>query len=236
LDQFSGPLDLLLHLIRTAKMDIFDLDVARITEDYVQFIEREGVADLSGAYHFLAMAATLVELKSRLLLPQQASETGREEEAEEAEDPRLALAHQLAAYQGIQEVTTELEKRYEETGRHWPRNVIEQLEAEIVFTMDSLSVYDLMTTFAEVLDRPRFKQITIFKEDYDVQEARRWLRERLRERPLRLLDLLLEQADVISLVVTFVALLDLIKEEKLSFEKQENDEVSISLLSGEKLI
>jgi len=221
LDQFSGPLDLLLHLIRVNEMDIFDLDVALITDEYVQVIEAEGVRDLAGAYQFLAMAATLVELKSRMLLPQVQSEESEAEEAEEFEDPREQLARQLAAYQSIQDVTQDLEQRYEMTGRHWPRQVVEKLEAEIVYSMDSLSVYDLMMSFQEVLSRPRYKQITIFKEDYDIDEARDWLRSRIADEPVKMTLVLMEQGDIFALIVTFIALLDLIKEEQLTFERGE---------------
>lgn len=219
LEHFTGPLDLLLHLIRVNEMDIFDLDVARITDQYVQVIEIEGVRDLAGAYHFLAMAATLVELKSRLLLPQHEAAAGDDEDHEPPADPRVQLARQLAAYQSIQDVTTELAERYVLAGRHWPRQVVEKLEAEIVYTLDSISVYDLMTSFQEVLSRPRFKQITIFKEDYDIDEAREWLRGRVKAGPAGLKTLLLEQENIFMLIVTFIALLDLIKEEEFGFER-----------------
>lgn len=220
LEQFSGPLDLLLHLVRTAEMDIFNLDVARITDDYLHIVEQEGVRDLAEAYQFLALAATLVELKSRLLLPRHAKDED-EEGAGELDDPRLELARKLAAYQGIQDVTEELQRRAAQVSAHWPRQVVAQLQAEILYNLDSLSVYDLMSAFAEVAARPRFTQITIFKEDYAVEEARGWLQQRLGGGPAELVALLCEQPDMFALLVTFVALLELIKEEEVSFEKRD---------------
>ena len=217
LDEFTGPLDLLLHLVRKAEMDLFDLDVSKITSDYLAFIGNQAGYNLEEAYQFLALAATLVELKSRMLLPQPAAENGAAA-GDEADDPRLELAHKLVAYEGIQAVTGELAERYAEVGRHWPRKVVEQLETEIVYSMDSLSVYDLMSAFSEVLERPRFKQITIFREDYDVEEARGWLRARLKGGRANLVALLGEQPDVMSLIVTFIALLDMIKEEEISYQ------------------
>jgi len=226
LEQFTGPLDLLLHLVRTSEMDIFELDLARLTEQYLEIIEREGVRDLAGAYHFLAMAATLVEMKSRLLLPRQGKDGEAEREdgdSDEAEalDPVQQLSRQLAAYQGIQDVTLELARRYEQAGRHWPRQLVEQLEAEIVYTLDSLSVYDLMSAFEEVLARPRFRQITIFREDYDMEEARGWLRARLAEGPVTLESVLTSQPDALALITTFIALLEMIKEEEANFSRDE---------------
>jgi segregation and condensation protein A len=228
LDDFTGPLDLLLHLVRSTRMDIFDLDIARLTGDYLEFIEREGVRNLADAYHFLAMAASLIELKSRLLLPQPPRAEEDEEEGEPPEDPREILARQLAAYQSIQDVTQDLAARYEQTGRHWPRQVVEKLEAEIVYTMDSLSIYDLMTVFHEVLERPRFKQITIFKDDYDMDEALGWLRARFHSGPVALRGVLLEQANVFILITTFIALLELIKREEVAFSLGEGGEIMLA--------
>jgi segregation and condensation protein A len=242
LEEFTGPLDLLLHLVRINEMDIFALDLALLTEQYLEVIEREGVRDLAGAYHFLAMAATLVEMKSRMLLPRQVStDSGERGDAEGDEDEELdpaeQLSRQLAAYQGIQEVTTELARRYDQAGRHWPRALVEQLEAEIVYTLESLSVYDLMSAFEEVLARPRFKQITIFREDYDLEEARGWLRARLVERPVLLEDVLTAQPDVMALITTFIALLEMIKEEELEFSRDETSNgIWLTLAARESLV
>jgi segregation and condensation protein A len=211
-------------------MDIFDLDIARITEDYLAIIEREGVRDLAGAYHFLAMAATLVELKSRQLLPRREGEDGEGgEDSGFEEDPRTMLARQLSAYQSIQELTGDLARRFEETGRHWPRQVVEQFEAEVVYSLDSLNVLDLMNAFAEVLSKPRFSQAVIFTEDYSIDEARDWLHERLAAGAAPLIDLLASQRDVFALLVTFIALLEMIKQEEASFEQR--DEVMLIALS-----
>lgn len=219
LDQFSGPLDLLLHLVRTNEMDLVDLDLALITDEYLRFIEAHGVADLANAYSFLAMAATLVEWKSRLLLPGAETEPAEEGSAAE-EDPRETLIRQLAAYQSIQDTTQELARLYELAGRYWPRQSLEQLEAEIVYTLDSLSVYDLMASFQEVLSRPRFQQISIFKEDYDIDQGREWVAQRLSSGPAPMAELLGEQRNVFALIVTFVALLEMIREEQVTFERR----------------
>jgi len=233
LSDFSGPLDLILHLVRRAEMDIFNLDVSRITEDYLAFIEREGVPDLEEAYHFLAMAASLVELKSRMLLPRQHKEPSGE--GGEELDPREDLSRKLAVFESIQGAVDELAQRYEQAGRHWPRQVAEQIEEEIVYSIDSLSIYDLMTSFAEVLARPRFSQITIFREDYDLEEASVWLHKRLSAAPVPLTGLLLEHKDSYSLIVTFIALLEQIKEGQVAFER-EGGEIVISLAAPAEVI
>lgn len=219
LDQFSGPLDLLLHLVRTNEMDLVDLDLALITDEYLRYVDTHGVRDLANAYSFLAMAATLVEWKSRLLLPGAEPETTEDGTAPE-EDPRETLIRQLAAYQTIQETTRELARLHDLAGRYWPRQTLEQLEAEIVYTMDGLSVYDLMIAFQEVLNRPRFHQISIFKEGYDIEQARVWLVRRLAGSQVSLKIVLDEQPSINELIVTFVALLEMIREEQIRFESR----------------
>jgi len=212
-------------------MDIFDLDVSRITEDYLAFIEREGVHDLEDAYHFLAMAASLVEMKSRMLLPRQSSDDAELDGGDI--DPREDLSRKLAVFESIQETVDELATRYEQAGRHWPKQIAEQMETEIVYSIDSLSIYDLMTSFADVLSRPRFRQITIFRDDYDIDEGRAWLRGRLASGGALLKDLLLEQPDSYALIVTFIALLDMIKDEEITFERDlEGIEISLSRAAG----
>ncbi|MDQ3024077.1 MAG: segregation/condensation protein A [bacterium] len=222
LEQFSGPLDLLWHLIRTEEMDVLDLDVARITEEYVRFIEVHGVQNLTEAYNFLAMAASLVELKSRLLLPPVKGE-GESDGDLAADDPRQELVQRLVAFRSIQDVTEELERRFEETGRHWPRQVIEQIEAEIAYSMGSLSAYDLMAVFNDVLTRPRYQHVSILREPYGLEEARADVKERLSRGPAALAELLGEQPDTLALIVTFLAVLELIKEETVAFEKREGE-------------
>jgi segregation and condensation protein A len=218
LEQFTGPLDLLWHLIRTEEMDILDLDLARITDEYLRFIEEHGVSNLADAYSFLAMAAGLVELKSRALLPRSPRD-GAEAGFEGTEDPRQQLVRQLVAFRSIQEVTSELAQRYEQAGRQWSRQVVERIENEIVYSMESLSAYDLFTAFAEVLGRPRYQHVSIFREPYDIDEAQAWLSEEVGREPRELGALLELQEDLFSLIVTFIALLEMIKNELLGFRK-----------------
>jgi segregation and condensation protein A len=186
-----------------------------------------GVQSLADAYNFLAMAASLVELKSRLLLPPSKSDA-EQSELPALDDPREELVKRLVAFRSIQDVTEELERRFEETGRHWPRQVVEKIEAEIVYSMGSLSAYDLMSVFTDVLSRPRYQHATIMREPYGLEEARADVGERLGRGPAKLAELLLEQPDTLALIVTFLAVLELIKEEVVAFEKRDGEMVIYS--------
>src|SRR5215470_15217816 len=105
-DVYNGPMDLLLYLIRREEVDIYDIPVARITEQYCQFVETLGAIDPNIAGDFLVMAATLMELKSRMLLPKPPVEEG---EAEDLGDPRLELVRQLLEYKKFKDASFELD-------------------------------------------------------------------------------------------------------------------------------
>jgi segregation and condensation protein A len=109
LPSFEGPLDLLLHLIREHKLDIFDIPIALITERYLEFLKVMEVLNLDIAGEFLVMAATLAHIKSRLLLPREQS--GDQEDEEEGEDPREALVRRLLEHQKYVQAGTELGRR-----------------------------------------------------------------------------------------------------------------------------
>ena len=105
LEKFEGPLDLLLYLIKKNEIDIYDIPIAQVTEQYIQYIELMKVFDLDGIGDFLVMAATLLQIKSRMLLPPDPRE------AEVQEDPRTELVRRLEEYQRIKEAAEELRVR-----------------------------------------------------------------------------------------------------------------------------
>jgi len=116
LEQFQGPLDLLLHLIRTQGIDIFDIPIARITEQFLRAVERLPPSALDRAGEFLEMAATLVRIKAQMLFPRP---TPPDEEA--GVDPRTALVERLVAYARIQAAARALADRHDAWAQRWPR-------------------------------------------------------------------------------------------------------------------
>ena len=107
---FEGPLDLLLHLIEKDKLDIYDIPIAEITDQYMEYISSMDMEDLDLASEFLVMAATLLDIKSRMLLP------ADEEEEEEAKDPREELARRLLEYKMFKEISVTLQEREQSAG------------------------------------------------------------------------------------------------------------------------
>jgi len=148
LDIFAGPLDLLLYLVRKEEVDIYDIPIAKITDQYIQYIEMLKSLDINLAGDFLVMAATLMQIKSAMLLPQADPD---EVEAGESEDPRAELIRQLLEYKKFKDTANLLEAAAEEHKQRFPRpdSIIEGLkdDSEPELDMDQVSVWDLLEAF-----------------------------------------------------------------------------------------
>jgi segregation and condensation protein A len=117
LDRFQGPLDLLLHLIRQQDIDIFDIPISTITDQFLVAVQEIGVEDLDGAGEFLEMAATLIRIKAQMLLPRPGDE--------EDEDPRAELVRRLLEYEQIREISNRLSRSEAERGRRFGKGHVE---------------------------------------------------------------------------------------------------------------
>ncbi|MEW6724322.1 MAG: segregation/condensation protein A [Bacillota bacterium] len=150
LDIFEGPLDLLLHLIRRDQMNIYDIPIARITDQYLKYLRAMQELDLEIASEFLVMAATLLEIKAKLLLPTGPVELG--EEPEEDLDPRQRLVQQLLEYGRFKEVAAELGHRRDVQSRYRSRIANDWARVESDPRLpEGLSIYDLVEAFELLL-------------------------------------------------------------------------------------
>ncbi len=222
LASFSGPLDLLLHLIRKNKIDILDIPMAEITRQYLEYLKvmRE-VMDLEVASEFLVMAATLIHIKSRMLLPPEEGAEG--EEGEEGVDPREELVRRLLEYQKYRRAAEDLDLR-PALGRDvflHPPEAPPEGEGEEGQEPEALyreaGVFHLVDAFSRVLEAAEKRQpVQLELEAFHLQDAVHLLEGRFRqERDLRFEDLF-SAADSRRRVITiFLALLELIKREKL---------------------
>ena len=145
LKTFEGPLDLLLHLIKKEEVDIYDIPIAQITSQYLEYVKIMEMLDLEGIGEFLVMAATLIQIKARMLLPQE-SQFSEEEE----EDPRAELVRQLLEYKRYKEAARELEEREIEERNYYSRIIEEELEDPPKASLE-VSLFDLLSAFAKVL-------------------------------------------------------------------------------------
>ncbi|MFZ5875512.1 MAG: segregation and condensation protein A [Nitrospirota bacterium] len=210
---FEGPLDLLLHLIKEHRVDIYDIPIALITKQYLEYLDLLKELNLSVAGEFLVMAATLVQIKSRMLLPREE----QPESAEPEEDPREELVRRLVEYQRFKDAAEALEDReaaWRDVFRREPTPLPQAEPAE--YELGELSVFDLLTSLRDVLDRvpdPAILEVTV--ETLTVRDRMTAIIERFDvladgER-VRFHELFEGAATRTAVIVTFLALLELVK-------------------------
>jgi segregation and condensation protein A len=206
---FEGPLDLLLHLIKNQKIDIYDIPIVQITSQYMDYVKIMKELDLEIAGEFLVMAATLIHIKSRMLLPPD------EEELEEpAEDPRAELVQRLLEYQAYKDSSSHLRKREDIWKNVFQRNAssAEDFEFEEEPALVEASVFDLISAFRKLLEKAPEQAIEITRETLTVSDRINFIVERLeKEDGIRFEDLFEKGFTKLNLIVTFLALLELVR-------------------------
>ncbi len=211
LEVFSGPLDLLLYLIRMEEVDIYDIPIARITSQYLRYVEMIKKLDLELAGEFILMAATLIRIKTRLLLPQDESD-------EEETDPREELIMALVEYKKYKEAGDILRDRALIEERNFvPPSPVEKIEGRVDLT-PATSLFDLLVAFHEVCTIGRKSEPIhhVDVEEVSIEDRMQVVLGHLREREYATFsDLIADIPRKIVAVVTFVAVLELAKEHRL---------------------
>jgi segregation and condensation protein A len=207
---FEGPLDLLLHLLKQNKIDIYDIPIAEITRQYLEYLEIMKELNLEIASDFLVMAATLIYIKSRMLLPEpeDAAETDQEE------DPRATLVQRLLEYQAFKEMSTELRQREEIWQNAFSRAPMadEMIEDEPEPLLFDVNLFDLMGALRTILSRVPAETLTITRETLTVQDKISLLIDRLEsESTVRFSELFAEDRSKLHVIVTFLALLEILR-------------------------
>lgn len=222
LGDFEGPLDLLLHLIREAKMDIYDIKIATITSQYMDYLHQMKANRLEIAGDYFVMASTLMRIKSQLLLPQ-APPLDEEEGAAEPVDPRQELVDQLIEYQRYKKAADQLkdkesyrQQEYTRPAMRVPRDLVSEQVAP------GVSLDQLQAAFTQVLKRHRFAQPvveTVAAEKVSVATQMHRVFERVTTGPQRFVDLLTAAVTKDELVTTFLAILELAKHQAVHVEQ-----------------
>ena len=206
LDAFEGPLDLLLYLIRKQNLDILDIPIADITQQYVDYINLMKELELELAGEYLLMAAMLAEIKSRLLLP-------IFEEIEDEEDPRAELVRRLLEYERYRKVSEEINE-LDRVGRDIYPSSVETAQFEQPLVLPDIQLKELVISFQEVLKKAEmFSTLHFTKEPLSVKERMIKILEKIENEDfVRFEDLFDLKEQKIGLVVTFLAILELMKE------------------------
>jgi len=210
LDIFEGPLDLLLYLIKKNDLDIYDIPIAKVTDQYMEYIEMMKLLDLEVVGDFLVMAATLMQIKSRMLLPPEPTE------AEEL-DPRDELVQRLNEYKIFKEIAEQLKTKELERQNFFTRQMDDELKKELMDDAKEVyfeaNLFDLINAFTKALGR--FKEDTVYqvtKEEFTVEQKIHEVLHLLLRQPRVLLAELFGQAkNKMEVIVSFMAILELIR-------------------------
>jgi segregation and condensation protein A len=212
LSNFEGPLDLLIHLIRKNQVNVYDIPVALITEQYLAYIELMQELNLDVASEFLVMAATLIHIKSRLLLPRPPAD---DVEGEETADPREALVRRLLEHERFKAAAELLHEREEIRSAQWPRSdaAVADLASEDAEPELEVDLFSLMAAFRGVLDRAKHRPaVYLPAEQISIESRIEVLLTRLSENEAcGFEDLFGDVSGRADMIVTFLALLEMIR-------------------------
>ena len=253
LNVFEGPLDLLLHLIEKNKVDIYDIPIVTITEQYLAYVSEMQEQDMDVMSEFLVMAGTLLQIKSKMLLPRE------ETEEEEEEDPRAELVRRLLEYKMYKYAALELKDMELDASHNLykkptiPKEVEEYREevdpAELVdgLTLSKLNdiFQSIMRKQVDKIDPIRSKFGTIEKEEINIEERMVQIREEVRGlKGINFRTLLETQPTRMNIIITFMSILELMKVGAIIIRQEETfgeividslDEIEVTSESGERL-
>ncbi len=226
--EFEGPLDLLLHLIKEANINIFEIKISEITDQYLAYINKMTELDLNVDSEYLVMAADLIEMKSKELLP-------RNEEEEEEEDPKEELINRLIEYQKYKEITEEFRKLEEERSNLYTKlpSVLEEYKDNNLKVNEDLTLDDIIKAFArlkekKILEKPLNTVVT--KKEYSVNKRNTEILKKLKKNKKINFEDLFEIYTKDYVVVTFLSILDLARKGNIMI-KQDRNLGSITLLA-----
>ncbi len=235
LSQFEGPLDLLLHLVARAQVDIRDIFVSHITEQYLQAVQQAGDFDMDAASEFLSMAALLIEIKSRALLPRPPAPE------EEGESPEEALVRRLTEYKRFKDACEELRFLEQGASAHFYKLPEERPPAAAEVLLDDMTLSRLTRAFAKLLMRVPPEDApepvhTIAREAVTVPQSMAHIVGLVRRGPVHFAQLFSGTPSREEIVTVFLALLELLRQERVSVDQQDVfGEIVVRARKGERI-
>ncbi len=208
LSNFEGPFDLLLYFIKRDELNIYDIPISKVTKEFLNYIHLMQKLDLNLAGEFIVMSSTLMHIKSQMLLPR-----GSNEEGNPIDDPRTELVQKLLEYKQIKESLGELSQSEEHTRFLLYRNTFDKEKEPESHLPEDLNLFHIINAFQNILNKRR-SGLLKHKVDlytYSISEQRAFILKELNINTKLLFSKLLKNANKLKIVVTFLALLDLIK-------------------------
>ncbi len=214
LQDFEGPLDLLLFFIRRDELDIHDIPISKIANEYLSYVRVLEQIDLDSVGDFIYMSAQLINIKARMLLP-------RPEVDEEGEpiDPRRELVNRLLNYMKYKEASESLNLRYEKRGDYFTRNFPQQEKDEVIGRQGvelQVSVFSLITALQRVLSEvPETPVYPVFRNQYSVETQREFVLEHLAMKERVAFSELIQQRPKHFVIITFLVLLEMAQQKQV---------------------
>lgn len=220
---FEGPLDLILHLIKKDKMEIFDVEISKITNQYLNYIKEMKELNLDIASEYLVMASELIELKSRKLLPK----TKDEEDDEESIDPEEELKRRLVEYELYKNSTYTFKELEEKRNSYYTKSPesIKNYTYEKLENDGSVGIFDLLDAFQKLLERQNHNKplsTKITKKELSVHERVATIREVLKKKRKIIFTELFDYFAKPYVVVTFLSILEMVKNKEIKIKQDNN--------------
>ena len=213
LEQYDGPLDLLLDLIRKQQIDIKDIPIATITTQYLDYLEKARDMDMELGAEFVYMAATLIHIKSKMLLPQ---DPALQAEGEAVEDPRQELVNRLLEHERFKNAAEMLQQKRLIEENVWSNPQVKSFLAEDSDPGLAVTLFDLVTAFNQILERAKNRPIyEVDTADVTVSDMIRFMRDRFLEtpadQPVFILRIFEQQTSRRAMIALFLAVLELVR-------------------------
>jgi segregation and condensation protein A len=223
LEHYEGPLDLLLDLIRRQQVNIYDIPIAKITQHYLEYVQKAMELDIELSAEFVYMAATLIHIKSRMLLPRDPEL----EKIDPQDDPRKELVDRLLEYERFKSAAAMLQEKRMIEEAIWSNPQIQQFVNEDEGPGLAVTLFDLVKTFEKVLERAKSRPLyEVSKEDVSVPDMILFLKNALKQLPagksVALVPLFEQQGSRRAMICLFLAVLEMVKQQAIRLTQSES--------------
>ena len=232
LNNFEGPMDLLLYFINRDRIDIYDIPISKITSDYLEYIKVMELMNIDIAAEFIYMSTVLLQIKARMLLPRAMGEDG-----EEIEDPRVDLVHRILDYKRFKNVSKDLGSQYESHQKKFTKGMSMNYKPSHDISLlipEEVKLFDLAQTFKNILDSlPENNELDLVANQIRVKDQIIFMKQILDEKGEFLLTSLIDKdSSRIYVIGLFLAILELVRENKISFKQTKTfSDIHISRVS-----
>ena len=234
IENFEGPLDLLLYFIKRDKIDIYDIPITQITNEYISVIDEAKKLDVSIAGEFLFMASMLLRIKTQMLLPRQIND-----ESLDIEDPRIDLVAQLLEYKKYKSIANKLKNLHFENKDSFFRNsskVVYDQSPNASDFLNEVTLYDISKIFKDAVNNaPTQDSFEIYRETVSLKDQQNFILQQFNnDKILSLKNLVKKLETKLKIIVTFLALLEMIKRSEIICSQKENfKDIEIKLIIAE---